>query len=449
MKKDKEIDKFNVLYALLRKYICFMLSVVFYKKITVKYEETLPANVPVIYAPNHQNALMDALIIICTAPKQTVFFARADIFKNKCIASILRFLKIAPIYRIRDGVEALQQNYKSFSTASGILQRKNAIAVFPEAQHNNIEQLLPLKKGLARIAFQAEAEHDFQLNVHIVPVAISFSDYIKPRSEVVVRFCKAITLNTYKEIYMSNPSQGYNELNVMISNSLKQKIIHICDTDNYITIQNMRKLMVYDKGIASFEENIVFSKEILQKIQVLQTNEHDKYRELILDAKKYKAQLEEHKIHSFEKPIRKGTFVELFLMFLIILICFPLYASAYLLYLLPLIFPYRLINNYIADTQFRSSIFFVLISLVTIPIFVLVLLTIVWFHSQSLVFVLSCIPFSILFVIILKFYRRFWKKFVFLYNSFRLYRNNRKRFQTLLKMRLQLIDLLFKLTKEN
>ena len=44
-----------------------------------------------IFAPNHQNALMDALAVLFTHKGQPVFLARADIFKKKAIASVPLF----------------------------------------------------------------------------------------------------------------------------------------------------------------------------------------------------------------------------------------------------------------------------------------------------------------------------------------------------------------------
>ena len=46
-----------------------------------------------IFAPNHQNALMDALAVLFTTKGQPVFLARADIFKRKQLLQSFIFLK--------------------------------------------------------------------------------------------------------------------------------------------------------------------------------------------------------------------------------------------------------------------------------------------------------------------------------------------------------------------
>ena len=74
-----------------------------------------------IFAPNHHNALMDALAVLFTIPRQMVFLARADIFRKGVFANILTFLKILPIYRIRDGYSALQPNSEIFNKTVEVL----------------------------------------------------------------------------------------------------------------------------------------------------------------------------------------------------------------------------------------------------------------------------------------------------------------------------------------
>src|SRR5665811_1721793 len=89
---------FKILYA----YVS-VIHRIYYKRITVVGYEKIPVKTPVIFAPNHQNALMDAFAVMFPARKHVVFMARADIFKKPAIAKILNMLQILPIYRIRDG----------------------------------------------------------------------------------------------------------------------------------------------------------------------------------------------------------------------------------------------------------------------------------------------------------------------------------------------------------
>src|SRR6056297_2470985 len=136
-----------------------LMHFLFYRKIVVEGKENIPKTGPVIYAPNHQNALMDPLAVLFTARQQVVFMARADIFHIPLLPGFFRWLKILPVYRIRDGKENLSNNEDSFDAAIKVLENKRQLSLFPEAAHSNKRHLLSYKKGIPRIVFQAEEKH--------------------------------------------------------------------------------------------------------------------------------------------------------------------------------------------------------------------------------------------------------------------------------------------------
>ncbi len=105
----------------------------FKKLVFTGRKENVSKDRPVIFAPNHRNALLDALMLVYAGYplKQVVFLARADIFKQKFIAWILRGLRIIPVFRIRDGKDNLNRNSEIFNNAASILKNNNPIAIFP------------------------------------------------------------------------------------------------------------------------------------------------------------------------------------------------------------------------------------------------------------------------------------------------------------------------------
>ncbi|HOW31024.1 MAG TPA: 1-acyl-sn-glycerol-3-phosphate acyltransferase, partial [Bacteroidales bacterium] len=135
---------------------------IFYRWVTINGRENIPHNTPIIFAANHQNALMDALAMLYARKGKVVFLARADIFKSKFVASLLHFLKIMPVYRMRDGYEALGQNEETFDNAANVLKHNTPIAMLPEGNHAGFKRLRPLKKGICRIAFMAEERSQFK-----------------------------------------------------------------------------------------------------------------------------------------------------------------------------------------------------------------------------------------------------------------------------------------------
>ena len=61
------IHRRNLIYHLLYPYArAFFFQ--YYGKVEVRGKENIPRKAPVIFAPNHQNALNDALIVLFAAP---------------------------------------------------------------------------------------------------------------------------------------------------------------------------------------------------------------------------------------------------------------------------------------------------------------------------------------------------------------------------------------------
>ena len=104
----ENIEKHSFRFSALKAWMQFWHNKIFYRKVVYVHREKVPLQDHLIFTPNHQNALMDALAIEFSFENQFVFVARSDIFKNKFIARLLYFLKILPVYRIRDGYESLR-----------------------------------------------------------------------------------------------------------------------------------------------------------------------------------------------------------------------------------------------------------------------------------------------------------------------------------------------------
>src|SRR5664279_5150698 len=177
----ENIEKYSARYALLKSVAGFWHNNVFYRKVIVLGRENINPNDPLIFAPNHQNALMDALAVLFTHKGQPIFLARADIFKRKTIAAVLYFLKILPVYRLRDGFSSLKSNDEIFVKTIDVLKNKNGVVILPEGDHAGFRRLRQLKKGICRVAFQSDEATGFNLKVKIIPVGLEFSKLFRDR----------------------------------------------------------------------------------------------------------------------------------------------------------------------------------------------------------------------------------------------------------------------------
>ncbi len=237
------IEKYSTGYSLLKFFASLWHNRVFYRRVIVYGRDNIDPTQHNIFAPNHQNALMDALAVTCTTKGQIVFLARSDIFRKKLIASILYFLKMLPVYRIRDGYDQMKNNDATFLKTIDIIKNKNGIGILPEGNHAGFRRLRQLKKGICRIAFQTEEACDYSLNIKIIPVGLEFTNYNRFRQVLTVVYGKPISVSEYYDSYRENPPKAMNELRDRLSSEMKKLLVHIESEEDYEAIDEMRSII--------------------------------------------------------------------------------------------------------------------------------------------------------------------------------------------------------------
>ena len=233
MANRDSIDQWSWFYAFLQVFIIRPIHSYYYRKIKKVNIGRIPKGQPVILAPNHQNALMDAMAFVAGIKFQTVFLARADIFKGGFVTNLLTFIKILPVYRIRDGISSLQKNDEIFDITVKILHNKlNPLLLFPEGNHGDKRRLRPLVKGIFRIAFKAQEKYKMNPGVIIIPIGIDYSHYWKFRQTQFINFGEPIEVCEYWKDYEENPTTAINLLRNRLSEEMKKYMIHI-ETDEF------------------------------------------------------------------------------------------------------------------------------------------------------------------------------------------------------------------------
>ena len=276
----KNIEKYDVFYQLLKKYVDFWHNYIFYRKVIAIGKDNLDFSVPTILAPNHQNALMDAMAVIGTTDRQLIFLARADIFKNKFVARILYFLKMLPVYRIRDGFDAVKQNDDTFRDTLRVMRNRNGVVILPEGNHATFRKLRQLKKGICRIAFQTAEASGFDTETNIVPVGLEYSHYWRFRQVLTVVYGHPIHVSEYYDSYRENPNRAIAELRDRLSDDLKKVMVHIEDEENYDAVNELRSI-VNEKHSDSIKYPKLFrDKQLVNKLNKMRETDPEGYREL-------------------------------------------------------------------------------------------------------------------------------------------------------------------------
>ena len=214
-----------------------------YRRFEVKGKENLPKNVATVFGVNHSNTLMDALVLLSSDNIKKVFIARGDIFKNPTVAKILHFLRILPIFRIRNGVAAVRQNDDSLNKAVDVLHDHVDLYLFPEGTHRTKHSLMRMGKGLFHIALDANKQFGDQSPVYIIPTAIEYGDYFRFRSTALINFGDPINVTEFlKHTTEENEAVTINHLKDLLHEEISKLFTYIPDDEDYDAIWEIVKM---------------------------------------------------------------------------------------------------------------------------------------------------------------------------------------------------------------
>jgi 1-acyl-sn-glycerol-3-phosphate acyltransferase len=376
-------------YEIIRTYVRFGFWLT-HKEIVVTGRHLIPKGKPVIFAPNHQNALMDPLALACTNSRQSVWLARADIFQSKKVSSILKYLKLLPVYRIRDGKDNLSNNEDIFAQVIQLLENNQSVALFPEAAHSGKRQMLPHKKAIPRIAIEAEAKNNFHLDLQIVPVGIYYSHYWKFNRSLIVEYGEPISVDKYKFEYTENPQKAMISLRDKIYNRLSPLTFQINSKTHYNEYEQICQLTseAYSQThVFCNQANLQLfaaKKELVGKIEQIEKSHPERFEKLIEGTTNY---FEALKIENLsDKQIvlaEKAKWSLLFVKVLGALCALPLFAFGFIFNAIPFIVPRTILRRKVKDITFLSSFNFV-VGLVAFPLFYLVATTLIFAWTDSL-----------------------------------------------------------------
>ncbi|MEI7423415.1 MAG: 1-acyl-sn-glycerol-3-phosphate acyltransferase [Prolixibacteraceae bacterium] len=375
-------------YEALRSYVRFAFWLT-HKRIVVNGRSNIPMDQPVIFAANHQNALMDPLALSCTNPLQTLWLARADIFKSKTARSFLSFCKMIPIYRIRDGKENLSNNEEIFSQVTQVLKEKGSVALFPEAAHSGKRQMLPHKKAIPRIALESEEKNNFDLGLQIVPVGIYYDHYWNFNRTLIVNYGEPIEIDSYKVRYAENPQNAMLQLRDEINLRLSPLTMQINSIGSYQDYEDIRTVagvefaqMKY-AGKCTVNQLFTTEQELIAKLEQIEENQPEKFEKIKKNTKNYLSALKKAGI-TYEQFVvaQHSNIPKLLLRFIISVLSFPVFAFGLIFNVLPYFLPRKILAGKVKDHAFMSTFIFAS-GLVLYPLIYLLESGILWITTGS------------------------------------------------------------------
>jgi 1-acyl-sn-glycerol-3-phosphate acyltransferase len=127
------------------------LAGLFYRRVEVIGRERVPATGPLVVAANHQQGLMDGLLLAATLPRRLRPIAKAPLFRYPLIGQFARLAGAIPVHRRQDEGRGPVDNEAMFGAAHRALAEGEALLIFPEGVSQPEPALMPLRTGAARL----------------------------------------------------------------------------------------------------------------------------------------------------------------------------------------------------------------------------------------------------------------------------------------------------------
>jgi 1-acyl-sn-glycerol-3-phosphate acyltransferase len=353
----QNIEKTSVFYRLLYVSARFFFNL-FYRRVIVVGKENIPKGKQIIFAANHQNALMDALAMLFAYGKPVIFLARADIFKKSLVAAVLYFLKMLPVFRPRDGAETMNQNYETFQHTARVLKAGLPIAILPEGTHSPLKKLQPLKKGICRMAFLTAESEQFKDEIMIVPVGIDYTNYSKAGTDLLLIYGKPIAVSEYYPLYQQNPQKAIVQLRDKLSKAIHNLMIDVRQDQYFRTYMKLDQMLESKNSLNGHEARIAQfyeTQEFVGKLDAVVLEDPEWMPEVQKKTQTYFNALKKNglreKLFQQKLPVA-GNLIFLVLMSLILL---PFHLGGMLFNYLPYKMPVIMARK-VRDKQFLASL---------------------------------------------------------------------------------------------
>lgn len=336
-------------------------SQVFYRRYKIHQLENMPdEDTPTILISNHQNGMMDPVLLCLNNPRPLNFLTRADIFQKSFINKLLRNLNMLPVYRPHDKKTNMKEmNQQTFKECTERIISGRVISLFPEGNHNNRKSLRALKSGILKVTANAWEKSGPDQDLIIMPVGIDYTDYKKFRSDLLIRYGKRISIKEIFDDKKELSQLDLNRLREIIKTSLSEEMIDIRTSDLYHEIVQSR-LLIEECCLDDGESDLNSRFEAYKKGSILLDKEFDQnpdhiesFRALSQDyfetlASKSTSEEARHTYFKNESKWPRKKWVSKLL--------YPIYLLGFALNFIPFYFTENFVKKNIKDPHFISSI---------------------------------------------------------------------------------------------
>lgn len=232
---------------LIRAFVRALLAV-FYRRLDVAGLEHVPARGPLIVAGNHQNGLIDPMLLLAALPRPLRPLAKSGLFRHPIIAPFLRLARALPVYRRQDADGDMTGNALTFRAVSDALGSGEAILIFPEGVSQPEPTLMTLRTGAARLLLEAEARGSAP--VTLLPVGLVLDDPGRFRSgHALVLIGAPVETADCVELHWRDPGAAVRALTDRLTVALRRQIIEAEDRETLRLLRLIERVWHEETGL--------------------------------------------------------------------------------------------------------------------------------------------------------------------------------------------------------
>lgn len=180
-----------------------------------------------LFAANHPNSFIDPLSLAIHLPYPIHFLVRGDALKGRIGQFLMKYLRLMPVWREREGRDNLKSNYDTFDACLDIWRKGGAVIIFSEGLCVNEWKLRPLPKGTARLAYTAWLQG---LELDIIPTTFNYTHFTGPAKMMTITTQAPID---YAGIFNAEPQPAIaqKQFNEALRTSLEKEVWEVPNAD--------------------------------------------------------------------------------------------------------------------------------------------------------------------------------------------------------------------------
>lgn len=209
---------------------------------------------PVLVVANHPNSLLDPLVVFRVAGRPTRPLAKAPLFDQRLIGTMLRGLGGLPVYRAQDDPGQMHRNEETFRGAIDALRSGDAVQIYPEGKSHSDPSLAPMRTGAARIAIGAEAASDWSLGLQIVPIGLTYRGKDRFRGRVLAVIGDPFDIADLRALHATDEVAAVRVLTDRLAARLGHLTFNVAQQRDAELIDTAERLYARAKGVSGWRE---------------------------------------------------------------------------------------------------------------------------------------------------------------------------------------------------